>query len=107
MKISFDYGTNQSIDTIVIYQMLEGLLRGEKFRDLNVGKCCVYLSLYDEDGLSRMLVRESDGAEIDYVVRAKKYQRIPKDTEYLQELAITLKDGEKDVLGYVYVKYTK
>lgn len=49
---------------------------------LHTGKCTIYMSFYDEDGLEQIPCT-SDRRELNYLIRAKQYTKVPKNTEYV------------------------
>lgn len=102
MIVKFDYGTRVSIKPSVISAALASIVNGHS-DGLVAGKCHVYLTFFDESGLAYEIVRESDNAVVDYIVREKAYKRIPKNCEYVD----TLKYRSGEVAGVIYRKYSQ
>lgn len=83
MKIKFDFGTQKCIPKEIIANAIISVISSisEKF-ELNAGRCAVYLTFYDDDGVEQVVVNEND-EEVNYLVRMKEYKRMPKNTKYV------------------------
>lgn len=99
MKIKFDFGTQRDIpNEIIQLGIIEAMKIPEAFK-LNAGKCAIYLTFYNRDGLETTVVKADTKQEINYLIRAQKYQRIPKNTEYIGKCSVNPE-------AHLYKQYT-
>lgn len=100
MKIKFDVGTQQNVDTELVKTVLDNIIHIHTQDGSNSGKMCIYLNFFDENGINYDITK--DGLIIDYIVRSTPYLRKYRDKKPI--MTVTKNNVE---VATVYECYSK